>query len=187
MELHEFHVGENGACPCSKRDTLTEVSDGIGRRTIEATDPAGREHHSRRRQDNGTLCRRAKQAGDPLVVQENPPGFEAFKHGNGRRSGDCINQRADDRSTGTIAFGVDDTAAGMRGFETERELPRSIPVEAHARTLQGRDRCRCIGDDASRDIRITEPIASLKRIGKMQFGTIVRPEAGGYAALCPGA
>lgn len=87
----------------------------------------------------------------------------------------------------TVAFGMDDATAIMRSLKPEREFAGGIPVEANARLLQRRDHRWRLGNDAGGNGWIAEPVAGGKRIGKMQRCAIVGADAGGDAALRPGA
>lgn len=160
MELHEFHIGKIGTRPCRERNPLTEIAHRIGGRIIKPADPAGGEYQPCSRKNGGPAgCGRAVQAGDALAIHQNPSRLETFEHGDGRRPRHSPHQRFDDCRTRAIAFSMDDAAAIMGRFQSEREFSGFIAVEADSGLFQRCDGCRRLRNDAGGDTSVAEPVA----------------------------
>ncbi len=159
MELDEFHIGELGTGRRRKRNSMAERAGRVGGMAIEIAEAAGREHDTVRRQQQRALAPNRGDAGDRFLAQDQAPRFDILEHGDRCRAPHGGDHRLQDRMAGAVAFGMDDAAAAMRGFEAEGEPAIRRAIETHAKRDQRFDRARAGAGDLRDDARIVEPIA----------------------------
>ena len=90
---------------------------------IEIAQAAGRKHDTVRRQQQRALAPNRGDAGDRFLAQDQAPRFDILEHGDRCRAPHGGDHRLQDRMAGAVAFGMDDAAVSMRGFEAEGERP----------------------------------------------------------------
>ncbi len=191
VELHEFGIGDHGACARGDRKPQSAGFKRIGRHRVEVTDAAGCEHHRARR--DGQRPRRdvvgfaQLQPGDRAVGGQQCFGDETFDHADRRRVAHRFRQRRDDRLAGHVAADMHDAPRRMRGLAADREPAFEVAIEGHAvmqEIVDARGRLAC---KRQRNAFVDNAAADRNRIGGVRLGAVAFGDCRRDAALRPGA
>ena len=124
MELDEFRIRDHRARPRRHAHAFAAGFGRIGRNGIERAEPAGREDHGRRaEQDQPRIAAHAvprEQSGDASVLHGQFDGVIALEDADRWRLERLQRQRARDLGARAVARDMDDAMGRMRGLAAQR-------------------------------------------------------------------
>ena len=94
---------------------------------------------------------------------------------------------AHDLASRGVAFRVNDAPAPVRRLQPQLEGAVAVTIEAGAHVDEIGNGRRGTFEDAMRGFGIAKAVAGRERVGDMEVGAVVGADAGGDAALGPGA
>ena len=187
MELHEFHIRENGAGFIGDGHAIASGNFGIGGFAIDLTEAAGGEKNS----ESADLVKRAVV----FIDEPDASGAAVFKNqAGGERVGAKMEVRdfvsagkegATDFAASRIAMRVEDARAAVRGFTRESEFGAGT-IEFGAPLDELGDVLRAFFDQESDGFGAAEAVACAEGVLFVQPNFIFVAERDGDAALRPG-